>query len=83
MPGVETSLPLMLTQAKLGKCTIAQVANWMSNAPVKAYGITNQGLITVDYDADLIVVDWQNYRSVSGIRNHNPSVAGVFLKVGI
>lgn len=41
MPGVETSLPLMLTQAKLGKCTIAQVANWMSNAPVKAYGIPN------------------------------------------
>jgi dihydroorotase len=41
MPGVETSLPLMLTQAKLGKCTIAQVANWMSSAPVKAYGIPN------------------------------------------
>jgi len=26
MPGVETSLPLLLTQAMQGRCTIAQVA---------------------------------------------------------
>ena len=64
MPGVETSLPLMLTQAKLGKCTIAQVANWMSTAPAKAYGIPNKGAIAVGYDADLVLVDWNNYKPV-------------------
>ncbi len=64
MPGVETSLALMLTQAKAGKCTVAQVSNWMSTAVAKAYGIPNKGAIAVGYDADLILVDLNNYRPV-------------------
>ncbi|MGB3692234.1 MAG: dihydroorotase [Spirulinaceae cyanobacterium] len=64
MPGVETSLPLMLTQAMQGRCTIAQVANWMSTAPAKAYQIPNKGAIAVGYDADLVLVDVDNYRPV-------------------
>lgn len=63
MPGVETSLPLMLTQAKSGKCSIAQVAHWMSTAPAKAYGIPNRA-IAPGYDADLVLVDWNNYKPV-------------------
>lgn len=64
MPGVETSLPLMLTQAMAGRCTIAQVARWMSSAPAKAYGIPNKGAIAPDYDADLVLVDLDTYRPV-------------------
>jgi dihydroorotase len=64
MPGVETSLPLMLTQAMQGRCTIAQVANWMSTAVAKAYGIQNKGAIALGYDADLVLVDLNNYRPV-------------------
>lgn len=64
MPGVETSLPLMLTQAMQGKCTIAQVANWMSAAVAKAYKIPNKGAIAPGYDADLVLVDLDNYRPV-------------------
>lgn len=64
MPGVETSLPLMLTQAMQGRCTIAQVANWMSTAVAKGYGIANKGAIAPGYDADLVLVDLQNYHPV-------------------
>jgi dihydroorotase len=64
MPGVETSLPLMLTQAMKGRCTVAQVANWMSTAVAKAYGMTNKGLIAPGYDADLVLVDLETYRPV-------------------
>ncbi|MEA5574473.1 dihydroorotase [Calothrix sp. UHCC 0171] len=64
MPGVETSLALMLTAAKEGKCTIAQVVNWMSTAVAKAYGIRNKGEIKPGYDADLVLVDLDNYRPV-------------------
>jgi dihydroorotase len=64
MPGVETSLPLMLTQAKQGRCTIAQVANWMSAAVAKAYKIPNKGAIGPGYDADLVLVDLNTYRPV-------------------
>jgi dihydroorotase len=64
MPGVETSLPLMLTQAMQGRCTIAQVANWMSTAVAKAYQIPNKGAIAPGYDADLVLVDLDNYHPV-------------------
>ncbi len=64
MPGVETSLPLMLTQAKQGRCSIAQVSRWMSGAVAQAYQIPNKGAIAPGYNADLVLVDLDNYRPV-------------------
>ena len=64
MPGVETSLALMLTAAMQGKCTVAQVVNWMSTAVAKAYGIQKKGAIAPGYDADLVLVDLNTYRPV-------------------
>jgi dihydroorotase len=64
MPGVETSLPLMLTQAKAGRCTVAQVVRWMSTAVAKAYKIPGKGLIAPGYDADLVLVDLEHTHPV-------------------
>ncbi|MDX2097549.1 MAG: dihydroorotase [Leptolyngbyaceae cyanobacterium bins.59] len=64
MPGVETSLPVMLTQAMQGRCTVAQVAHWMSTAVAKGYRIPNKGAILPGYDADLVLVDLNTYRPV-------------------
>jgi dihydroorotase len=64
MPGVETSLPLMLTQAMQGRCSVAQVSHWMSTAVAKLYQIPNKGAIAPGYDADLILVDLATYRPV-------------------
>jgi dihydroorotase len=64
MPGVETSLPLMLTQAMQGRCTVAQVAHWMSRAVAQAYQIPNKGAIAPGYDADLVLVDLKHYAPV-------------------
>ncbi len=64
MPGVETSLPIMLTQAKEGRCTVAQVSHWMSTAVAKSYQIPNKGAIAPGYDADLVLVDLDTYRPV-------------------
>ncbi|NCQ03724.1 MAG: dihydroorotase [Cyanobacteria bacterium] len=64
MPGVETSLPLMLTEYKKGRCTLVQVVQWMCTNPAKLYEIPNKGEIKVGYDADLILVDLNNYKPV-------------------
>lgn len=64
MPGVETSLPLMLTAAMQGRCSVAQVSQWMSTAVAKAYGIPKKGAIAPGYDADLVLVDLETYRPV-------------------
>lgn len=64
MPGVETSLALMLTQAMQGHCTVPQVSHWMSKAVAQAYGIPKKGAIAPGYDADLVLVDLNTYRPV-------------------
>lgn len=64
MPGVETSLPLMLTQAQQGRCTVAQVSQWMSTNVAKIFGIANKGKIEPGYDADLVLVDLDRYQPV-------------------
>lgn len=64
MPGVQTSLPLMLTQAAQGCCTVAQVMQWMSSNVAKGYGIPNKGAIAPGFDADLVLVDLKTYRPV-------------------
>lgn len=64
MPGIETALPLMLTQAKENRCSVAQVSHWMSTAVAQAYNIPNKGLIEPGYDADIVLVDLATYRPV-------------------
>ena len=64
MPGVETSLPLMLTHMKAGKCTLAEIQTWMSDGPARTYGIPNKGRIEEGFDADLVLVDLNHSHEV-------------------
>ena len=65
MPGVETSLPLMLTHAMNGKCSISNVAKWMCSGPARVYGMKNKGSLIEGYDGDLTLVDLENRRTIS------------------
>jgi dihydroorotase len=56
MPGVETSLPLMLTQAMQGRCSVPQVPNWMSTAVAKGYKIPQKGAIAPGYDMETTLI---------------------------
>ena len=64
MPGVETSLPLMLTEMAAGRCTLAEVQKWMCWGPAAAYGIPNKGKILEGWDADLTLVDIETVKTV-------------------
>lgn len=64
MPGVETSLPLMLTQAQAGRCSVADVSRWMSQRPAELYGLEGKGRLAVGWDGDLTVVDLRTIRPV-------------------
>jgi dihydroorotase len=64
MPGVETSLPLMLTEMQAGRCTLAEIQKWMCHGPAEAYGIRNKGKILEGWDADLTLVDMVHTRPV-------------------
>lgn len=64
MPGVETALPLMLTQMHAGKCTLKDILRWMCSGPAEAYRILNKGQIAEGWDADLTLVDLDHPKPV-------------------
>ena len=64
IPGVATSLPLMLTQMKNGRCTLEEIQRWMSFGVAKAYGIPRKGKVEEGWDADLVLVDINNTKPV-------------------
>ena len=64
MPGVETSLPRMLTHAKDGRCSISDIVKWMCAGPAKVYGIKNKGSLIEGFDGDLTLVDLENHRII-------------------
>ena len=64
MPGVETSLAVMLTHAKSGRCSIEQVAQWMSTNVADCFNMIGKGQIEVGFDADLVLVDMETVQQV-------------------
>ncbi|OED35747.1 dihydroorotase [PVC group bacterium (ex Bugula neritina AB1)] len=64
MPGVETSLPLMLNRANQGLCSLQDVVKWMCENPVKIYNVENKGYILPHYDADFVLVDMKKTKTI-------------------
>ncbi len=57
-PGVETSLPLMLTAVNRGRLRLEDIAKLMAASPARAFGLYGQkGVIAVGADADVTLVD--------------------------
>ena len=54
----------MLTHAKSGRCTIEQVAQWMSTNVADCFNMIGKGSIEVGLDADLVLVDMETVQEV-------------------
>ena len=57
MPGVETSLPVMLTNVNDGMCSLEDVVRWMSTDVADCYQMIGKGKLEVGYDGDIVLVD--------------------------
>jgi dihydroorotase len=67
VPGVETSLPLMLLLVKKGIIDLPLLASAASYRPASMFGL-NKGYIDVGMDADLIVVNPGEVTTIKGDR---------------
>lgn len=57
-PGVETQMPLMLTEVNRERCSLMDYVRWSAVAPAKAWGLyPMKGLIAPGALADLVLVD--------------------------
>ena len=64
MPGVETSLAVMLTHAKDGACSIEDVVKWMSTNVADCFNMVGKGALEEGMDGDVVLVDMEHEREV-------------------
>ena len=70
VPAVELFLPLMLNEVNRGRCTLQDLAGWMSDGPARIWDIVGKGRIEPGYDADLVLVDMAMEREVRNEDQH-------------
>jgi dihydroorotase len=57
IPGLETALPLLLTQINQGKLSFERLIQLLAENPARIFNIQNKGFIKEGMDADFVVVD--------------------------
>lgn len=65
LTGVQTLLPMMLTQVNAGKLSLTRLVDLMSAGPARIYGAVNKGRIAAGYDADVSIVDLKQTHIIS------------------
>lgn len=58
VPGLETTLPLMMTLVKKNRLTLAQVVQLLAEKPAEIYSLNDRGRLEQGKKADLTVVDF-------------------------
>ncbi|MHA2270832.1 MAG: dihydroorotase [Candidatus Hodarchaeales archaeon] len=57
MPGLETALPLLLTDMAQGNLTLKRIVHLYAEGPASLMGLTDRGIISQNRIADLVLVD--------------------------
>ncbi|MCQ5377065.1 MAG: dihydroorotase [Candidatus Methanomethylicia archaeon] len=70
MPGVETSLPLLLDRSLRGEIALERVISMMCLNPASIFGLRGKGRIAPGYDADIVLIDPKEERTVRADRLH-------------
>lgn len=73
-PGVETQMPLMLTEINKGRATIMDYVRWSAVNPAKAWGLYGtKGVIVPGAHADLALVDLAREALIANEKLHSRS----------
>lgn len=57
LPGIDTTMPLMLDAALRGRTTLERVAEAYALRPAQVYGLAGKGSLSPGDDADLVLID--------------------------
>lgn len=73
-PGVETAVPLMLTEVSRARMTLERYVEWSSAAPARAWGLyPKKGALEVGSDADIVIVDMEREWTIRAAELHSKS----------
>jgi dihydroorotase (multifunctional complex type) len=62
VPGLETTLPLMLTMVRKNRLALSQVIALLAEKPAQIYGLTDRGVIAEGKAADFTMVDYSSFK---------------------
>jgi len=68
VPGLETTLPLLLTAAGEGQLLLSDVVRLTSAGPAQIFGLRRKGRIAAGFDADLVLVDFEAQWTITSER---------------
>jgi dihydroorotase len=72
LTGVQTLLPLMLTQVAAGRLALTRLVDLMSAGPARIYGAAAKGRLVAGYDADITIVDLQRRETITNAAMASP-----------
>jgi len=68
VPGLETTLPLIMTQVKKNRLTLPQAVQLLAEKPVEIYGLNDRGRLEPGKKADLTMVDFKRKFKIDASR---------------
>ena len=71
VPGLETTLPLMLTMARKNRISLARVVQLLSEKPSEIFNLKDRGGLAQGNKADLVVVDFNQKFRIDASKFHS------------
>jgi dihydroorotase len=71
IPGLETTLPLLLNEVNNGRLTIADIVRFMAENPAKIFNLKGRGSLKEGNKADLVAVDLKREHLIDASKFHS------------
>lgn len=71
IPGLETTLPLLLNEIKHGRLSLTELVRLMSENPTRIFRLKGKGILKEGNDADLTVVDLNKKFKIDASKFHS------------
>ena len=81
MPGLETTLPLLLTQVNRGETNLQRIADALARRPAEVFNLRGKGSLAVGSDGDITLVDLRAKHRIDSSKFHSKAKFSPFDKV--
>lgn len=71
VPGLETTLPLMLTMVRKNRLSLSHLVRLLAEKPAEIFNLNRRGKLEKGYKADLVVVDFNRKSKIAASKFHS------------
>lgn len=71
IPGLETTLPILLTMVKKGRISMNRLVEVLAQKPAQIFRLSNKGFIRKGFDADLTIIDLNKDFTIDPLSFHS------------